>query len=134
MVRSKKLGNFYCSITHVEQYFTIVKPDVYEVWISLIMFSITDNFLESIQKSYHVITIMMVMGRKLPTAFNSQQLLRWLWPKRYIFPFFSVAKNRKIWHIKPTKYSGLTHNTDKIETWILTCPKVADLDTSKVQI
>ena len=35
------------------------------------------------------------MGRKLPTAFNSQQLLRWLRPKRYIFSIFLVNKKLK---------------------------------------
>ena len=57
-----------------------------------------------IQKPYHVhLSCWNASGRKLPTAYTSQQLLRWLRPKRYIFPFFLLAKNtEKYVHIDTT--------------------------------
>ena len=48
------------------------------------------------------------MGRKLPTAFNSQQLLRWLRPKRYIFSIFLVNKKLKKICTTHNKRSGLS--------------------------
>ena len=49
-----------------------------------------------IQKTYRLhVTCWNESGRKLPTAFNSQQLLRWLRPKRYIFSIFLVNKKLK---------------------------------------
>ena len=48
-----------------------------------------------IKKPYHVHVSWCALGRKLPTAYTSQQLLRWLWPKRYIFSIFWRLKNSK---------------------------------------
>ena len=70
-----------------------------------------------IQKPYHVhITCWNVSGRKLPTAYTSQQLLRWLRPKRYIFPFFLSTKNTE-------KYVHI--DTTHIACWHwISCPKL----------
>ena len=46
---------------------------------------------------------MELVGRKLPTAYTSQQLLRWLRPKWYIFSYFLLPKNTKKYvHIDTT--------------------------------
>ena len=56
------------------------------------------------------------LGRKLPTAYTSQQLLRWLWPKRYIFPFFLYTKNTE-------KYVHIDNSQVSCWHWI-SCPKL----------
>ena len=61
---------------------------------SHIMIHASDNFFAH-KKPYHVHVSWCVSGRKLPTACTSQQLLRWLWPKRYIFSIFWRLKNSK---------------------------------------
>ena len=57
-----------------------------------------------IQKPYRMhVTCWNALGRKLPTDYTSQQLLRWLRPKRYIFPIFLLPKNsEKYVHIDTT--------------------------------
>lgn len=65
-----------------------------------------------IQKTYRLhVTCWNESGRKLPTAFNSQQLLRWLRPKRYIFSFFLHTKNTK-------KYVHMTPISSPCRHWI----------------
>ena len=70
-----------------------------------------------IQKSYQVhVSCWNASGRKLPTAYTSQQLLRWLRPKRYIFPFFLSTKNTE-------KYVHI--DTTHIACWHwISCPKL----------
>ena len=66
------------------------------MWIIYNMFSCTDNILVASKiLTMCNYTCWNWMGRKLPTAFNSQQLLRWLRPKRYIFSIFLVNKKLK---------------------------------------
>ena len=79
-----------------------------------------------IQKTYRLhVTCWNESGRKLPTAFNSQQLLRWLRPKRYIFSFFLHTKNTKKYvHIDTTHKS-----TSTLDSMSETCVRnVQDLE------
>ena len=74
------------------------------MWIIYNMFSCTDNILVASKiLTMCNYTCWNCVGRKLPTAYTSQQLLRWLRPKRYIFPFFLSTKNtEKYVHIDTT--------------------------------
>ena len=63
-----------------------------------------------IQKPYHVhITCWNVSGRKLPTAYTSQQLLGGWGQRRYIFPFFLSTKNTE-------KYGYIPTHTSHVDT------------------
>ena len=63
-----------------------------------------------IQKPYHVhITCWNVSGRKLPTAYTSQQLLGGWGQRRYIFPFFLHTKNTE-------KYGYINPHTSHVDT------------------
>ena len=57
------------------------------------MYDVSDNFLSHPKTLPCNIIHVSESGRKLPTAYTSQQLLRWLRPKRYIFPIFLHTKN-----------------------------------------
>ena len=87
-----------------------------------------------IQKTYRLhVTCWNESGRKLPTAFNSQQLLRWLRPKRYIFSFFLHTKNTKKYVHIDTNLKSMSTLDSMYETYVRNVRNLELFGTSKVE-